>query len=158
MSPQDIQCSMCGQRFDPEQHLACRACPMHSGCNLVCCPACGYQTVDPGRSKMVRLARFFSKLRSSSGSAQDRKDRTTLADVPAGCRAEVVGFSAGFPPDRRVYLQSYGLVLNYSVQVVQHSPVTIVRLDHIELALENDLARGILVQLSPPDQIDAPAA
>jgi len=158
MSPQDIQCSMCGQRFDPEQHLACRACPMHSGCNLVCCPACGYQTVDPGRSKIVRLARFFSTLRSSSGSAQDCKDRTTLADVPAGCSAEVVGFSAGFPLDRRAYLQSYGLVLNYSVQVVQQSPVTIVRLDHIELALENDLARGILVQLSLPDQIDRPAA
>ena len=157
MSQQDIQCSMCGQRFDPEQHIACQACPMHSGCNLVCCPACGYQTVDPGRSKMVRLARFFTKLRSSSGSAQDRKDKTTLADVPAGCRAKVVGFSAGFPLDRRVYLQSYGLVLNYSVQVVQHSPVTIVRLDHIELALENDLARGILVQLSPPDQTDHPA-
>ena len=157
MSPQDIQCSMCGQRFDPEQHIACQACPLHSGCNLVCCPACGYQTVDPGRSKMVRLARFFSKLRSSSDSAQDRKDKTTLADVPAGCSAKVVGFSAGFPLDRRVYLQSYGLVLNYFVQVVQHSPVTIVRLDHIELALENDLARGILVQLSPPDQIDRPA-
>ena len=156
MSPQDIQCSMCGQRFDPELHLACQACLLHSGCNLVCCPACGYQTVDPGRSKMVRLARFFTKLRSSSGSAQDRKDKTTLADVPAGCRAKVVGFSAGFPLDRRVYLQSYGLVLNYSVQVVQHSPVTIVRLDHIELALENDLARGILVQLSPPDQTDRP--
>lgn len=75
-----------------------------------------------------------------------------MADVPPGCRAEVVGFSAGFPPDRRAYLQAYGLVLNYSVQVVQHSPVTIVRVDHIELALESDLAKGILVQLSPDDQ------
>jgi hypothetical protein len=36
-------------------------------------------------------------------------------------------------------------VPNYWVQVVQHSPVTIVRLDHLELALENDLARGIEV-------------
>jgi Fe2+ transport system protein FeoA len=103
------------------------------------------------------LARFFSKLRSSSGSAQDRKNSTTLADVPAGCSAKVVGFSVGFPLDRRAHLQSYGLVLNYPVQVVQHSPVTIVRLDHIELALENDLARGILVQLLPPEQIDRPA-
>jgi len=156
MSQQDIQCTMCGQQFDPNQHLACQACPMHSGCNLVCCPACGYQTVDPGRSKIVRLARFFSTLRSCSRSAQDRIDSTTLADVPPGCRAEVVGFSAGFPPDRRAYLQSYGLVLNYSVQVLQHSPVTIVRLDHLELALENDLARGILVKLPTSDQIDQP--
>jgi len=149
MSLKDIQCSMCGQRYDPEQHLACQACPMNSGCNLVCCPACGYQTVDPGRSKIVRLARFFSTHRSSSRSVKDRLDRTTLADVPPGCKAEVIGFSAGFPPDRRAYLQAYGLVANYWVQVLQHNPVTIVRFDHIELALENDLARGIIVKLQP---------
>jgi hypothetical protein len=156
MSLQDIQCSMCGQRYDPEQHLACQACPMNSGCNLVCCPACGYQTVDPGRSKIVRLARFFSKRRSRSGFTH--RGRMCLADVPPGCKAEVVGFSAGFPPDRRAYLQAYGLVVNYWVQVLQHNPVTIVRLDHIELALENDLARGIIVQLSTPDPINHPSS
>lgn len=85
-------------------------------------------------------------------------DWTTLADVPAGRSVEVVGFSPNFPPDRRAYLQSYGLVLNYSVQVLQRSPVTIVRLDHLELALEHDLARGILVKLLPSDQIDHPVA
>jgi Fe2+ transport system protein FeoA len=66
----------------------------------------------------------------------------------------VIGFSAGFPSDRRAYLQSYGLVIDYWVQVVQHSPITIVRLDHIELALENELASGIIVQMSPSDQTE----
>jgi hypothetical protein len=36
--------------------------------------------------------------------------------------------------------------VNHQIQVVQHSPVTIIRLDNLELALENDLARGIRVQ------------
>jgi Fe2+ transport system protein FeoA len=70
----------------------------------------------------------------------------SLAEVPAGSKAKVIGFSADFPPDRRSYLQAYGLVPNYWVQVLGHSPVTIVRLDNIELALENELARGIKVQ------------
>jgi Fe2+ transport system protein FeoA len=93
-------------------------------------------------------------LRSSSRNSSSDSECTTLADVPSGGKAEIIGFSAGFPPDRRAYLQAYGLVENYSVQVVQHSPVIIVKIDHIELALESDLARGILVQSSVTDQED----
>ena len=79
----------------------------------------------------------------------------TLADVPPGCKAKVIQFSADFPPDRRAYLQSYGLVRDYWVQIIQHTPITIVRLDYLELALENELARGIIVQMTP-DGIDEP--
>jgi Fe2+ transport system protein FeoA len=102
--------------------------------------------VNPQKSK---LARFFQSLFTLSASSRDLRsesESTTLADVPPGGKAEITGFSAGFPADRRAYLQAYGLVENYWVQVVQHSPVTIVKLDHIELALESDLAKGILVQ------------
>jgi Fe2+ transport system protein FeoA len=77
----------------------------------------------------------------------------SLMDIPPGGQAEVIGFSDDFPADRKAYLQAYGLVLNHEIQVVQHSPVTIIRLDNIELALENDLARGIRVQfpaVEPP--------
>lgn len=146
-----IKCSMCGYGYDPDQHAACQNCPMHAGCNLVCCPNCGYQTVDPRRSKLVRLARFFSERRSPGRDSIDRNGQTTLADVPPGCKAKVVRFVEDFPPDRRAYLQSYGLVMDYYVQVVQHSPITIVRLDHLELALENELASGIIVEMTPSD-------
>jgi Fe2+ transport system protein FeoA len=78
----------------------------------------------------------------------------TLADVPPGSHAKVVRFEADFPPDRRAYLQSYGLVMDYWVQVVQHSPITIVRLDHLELALESELAGGIIVQMSPDGHVE----
>lgn len=154
MKFQKMQCAMCGQRYDPDQHLACQNCPMHAGCNLVCCPNCGYQTVDPGRSKLVRLARFISERRTSARYSIDQNDQLTLADVPPGCNAKVVRFAADFPPDRRAYLQSYGLVMDYWVQVVQHSPITIVRLDHLELALENELASGIIVQMSPDGHVE----
>ena len=149
-----IQCSMCGLSYDPDQHAACQNCPMHSGCNLVCCPKCGYQTVDPRRSKLVRLARFFSERRTPEKNSIAQNGQTTLADVPPGCNAKVIRFAPNFPPDRRAYLQSYGLVMDYWVQVVQHSPITIVRLDHLELALENELANGIIVQMTPDDYIE----
>jgi hypothetical protein len=140
---------MCGQRYDPDQQVACQSCPMHSGCNLVCCPNCGYQTVDSRRSKLVRLARFFSERRSPAKVSVDRNEQITLANVPPGCIAKVIRFAADFPPDRRAFLQSYGLARNYWVQVVQHAPITIIRLDHLELALENELASGIIVQMTP---------
>lgn len=154
MKKQRIRCSMCGQKYDPELHLACQNCPMHSGCDLVCCPNCGYQTIDPRRSKFIRLARFISRRRSSASNSIDQNGQMTLADVPPGSHAKVVRFKADFPPDRRAYLQSYGLVMDYWVQVVQHSPITIVRLDHLELALESELAGGIIVQMSPDGHVE----
>jgi Fe2+ transport system protein FeoA len=57
----------------------------------------------------------------------------------------VVGFADGVSPDRRARLQAYGLIPNYWVRVVQHSPVTVVRLDQTELALETELAGEIQV-------------
>ncbi len=42
-----VTCSMCGYRFDPQAHLACQSCPVNHGCQVVCCPSCGYQWADP---------------------------------------------------------------------------------------------------------------
>jgi len=147
MSLQDIECIMCGYQYDPDQHLACQSCPLHSDCNLVCCPACGYQTVNHRRSFLVRLASYLSILKHSAKLVGETREGITLADVPPGSQAELVGFSDDFPADRKAYLQAYGLVMNHQIQVVQHSPVTIIRLDNIELALESDLAQGIMVRI-----------
>jgi hypothetical protein len=57
----------------------------------------------------------------------------------------VTGFLDGFPADRKAYLQAYGLVADDWVTVLQHSPVTVIRLEHTELALESELAIGIQV-------------
>jgi Fe2+ transport system protein FeoA len=70
----------------------------------------------------------------------------TLADVPTGCKARVCGFNAQMSGKRRAHLQAYGLVPGYWVRVCQHSPVTIVQVEHTELALENELARQVEVE------------
>jgi Fe2+ transport system protein FeoA len=42
-------------------------------------------------------------------------------------------------------LQAFGVVPGHRVRVLQHSPVTVVKIDYTELALENDMARLIQV-------------
>lgn len=69
----------------------------------------------------------------------------TLVDVPPGCTMRVKGFLPGLAPERRAHLQAYGLSPGYWVQVIQHSPVTVVRIEHTELALEAGLARQVQV-------------
>lgn len=49
MSEPAHKCPLCGFAFDPTG-LACHtSCPMSKGCNLICCPNCGYQIPDENR-------------------------------------------------------------------------------------------------------------
>lgn len=71
---------------------------------------------------------------------------TCLAGIRPGRQAKILGFSANLPPDRLAHLQAYGLLPGRRVQVLQHTPVTVVQIEHFELALERELARGIQVE------------
>lgn len=42
-----------------------------------------------------------------------------------------------------------GLCPGRCVEVLRQTPVTLIRAEHSELALEDELARGILVRLEP---------
>jgi hypothetical protein len=52
-----MKCALCGHEFTPDDVRCSPACPLSGGCPVVCCPQCGYQTVDESRSALVRLAR-----------------------------------------------------------------------------------------------------
>jgi hypothetical protein len=54
-----VTCALCGHDYD-ETAMSCRGrCPLASatGCDLLCCPYCGYQTVDERQSAAARLLR-----------------------------------------------------------------------------------------------------
>ncbi len=70
----------------------------------------------------------------------------TLADSPPGCYLRVVGFLEAISPEQKDRLCAYGIVPGHCVFVLQHHPVTIVRIDHTELALERELARLVKVE------------
>jgi Fe2+ transport system protein FeoA len=147
VSGEPAECPLCGCRFKPEQYAACPACPLAKGCSLVCCPACGYSTIDPSRSSLVRLGRLFR--------GKPRLEKTenttamTLNDVVPGSHACIAGFSEDLPSQQREHLQAYGLVEGRKVRVLQHSPATVVRVEHLELALEAELAGKVRVTGEP---------
>ncbi len=69
----------------------------------------------------------------------------SLADVTPGCRACIRGFGPGLPSNRQDHLMAYGLIPGHWVEVLQHSPVTVVKVENTELALEDQLASQIEV-------------
>lgn len=148
----DVTCALCGFAFDPAANPACPSCPLSHGCTIVCCPHCGHDTVDPARSSLVQLgARLRRLLRSEPAAAaaghgpQPEPRSRTLADVHPGDRALVRGLD-GLDTDRRERLQAYGIVPGRHVHVMQHAPVTVVRVEHTHVAFESHLAEGVEVE------------
>jgi len=70
----------------------------------------------------------------------------TLADVPAGCQARITSFASQLNSGRGAQLNAYGLAPGRWIRVIQSSPVIVVQVDLTEIALEQDLARGVNVQ------------
>jgi len=181
-----MSCPLCGHSFNPAEEPGCAACPLHSSCNLVCCPACGYQTVDAHQSLMARMAsslmmgayfkedgnqpnsrgRHFSRFFRRRGRRRRGRhllhDRNgsgsglplTLLEVPPGYRAKIEGFVPDLSPARKSQLQAYGIVPGYWVEVLQHSPVTVIKIEYSEMAMENNLARMVCVSDIGPGQVD----
>lgn len=67
-----------------------------------------------------------------------------LRDLPPGTVVRVLEFDASIWSWRE-RLIAYGLSPGREVEVVQHAPVTVVRVERTELAFEPRIARGILV-------------
>lgn len=57
-------CPLCGGELR-ETVTGCSTCPMNSGCDMVCCDNCGYETVAP-RSRIVDFVKgIFQKLKAN---------------------------------------------------------------------------------------------
>ncbi len=52
-----MTCPVCGGELT-DAVSRCASCPMHGGCDMMCCENCGYETVAP-RSTVVD---FFKRL------------------------------------------------------------------------------------------------
>jgi hypothetical protein len=62
-----MKCALCGSWFD-ERDLACHgSCPMTDRCAIVCCPSCGYQTVDDSRMPIANAVRRWAGRISGAG-------------------------------------------------------------------------------------------
>ena len=142
-----IVCPVCTTALDPAGAGACGSCPLARGCTLVCCPACGYVIADPGRSALVRLAR-----KAAGAVTARRRARSAPVGSLASCAAGApitIATLDGVPAGEREQLLAFGLAPGRRVDVLQSTPVTIVRIEHLELALETQVSRTIRVEAAP---------
>jgi len=94
--------------------------------------------------------KHFQRHRRRGHGAPRKEGRLTLADSPPGRCMRVRGFSARLPAERQAHLQAYGLIAGHCVKVLQHAPITVVQIEHTELALEDNLARLVEVEEENP--------
>lgn len=150
-----ITCPLCATEFDGEERSACSACPIGQGCQLVCCPNCGYTMVNPAESKLAgwmtnRLQRGRGRRRHQragrSGERVEWASMVPLSQAPVKTDLIVQRMDL-LPPRRRRQLRSYGLSPGSHLQALRHSPLTVILIDHTEIALETVLADSILVEL-----------
>jgi Fe2+ transport system protein FeoA len=80
-----------------------------------------------------------------------RSKQLTLADIAPGHKARLIGFCPGLAAERRAHLIAYGMTPGHTIQVIQHTPVTVIRVEHTELAMEIEVACEILVEISVQD-------
>jgi Fe2+ transport system protein FeoA len=79
-----------------------------------------------------------------------RKNGTpTLMGAAAGSVVRIAGFAAGTPADVRERLLAYGLMPGQAVRVLAQRPLTLLQIEHSELALERVLAGRI--EVASPD-------
>ncbi len=70
----------------------------------------------------------------------------TLLDIAPGQQAEIVGFAADTDADLQERLLAYGLIAGQRVDVLGQKPLTLLQIEHMELALERILAGCIHVK------------
>lgn len=145
-------CPLCGHRFAKSGASACTSCPLNGGCNLICCPNCGYQQPDVRTSRLARWLNRWFKVQYPQPSAADCNlaPICTLAQCDPHQPACIRALSPAMPDTRRETLHAHGLLPGRAVTVIQQNPVTIVRIGAAELALEQDLAGLIEVDRSNP--------
>ncbi len=69
-----------------------------------------------------------------------------LTDIDTNSTARITGFAPSLSANRKAHLQAYGIIPGNTLRVQQKRPVTIVQVEHTEIALEAELAAAIYVE------------
>ncbi len=70
-----------------------------------------------------------------------------LADTYPGSQVRIVRFG-DLSPSHLQHLNAYGVLPNRTVKVLALHPLVIIQVEHCELALEDSIARQIIVEYS----------
>jgi Fe2+ transport system protein FeoA len=82
----------------------------------------------------------------------------TLRQTERGRQVQIAGFDEALALRHREHLRAYGVEPGATIEVIQHHPVTVVRVEHTELALDAGIAARVHVtEPIPPASPSAPA-
>ena len=134
-----VVCPFCGFEFEPEDTLCRHGCPMHTTCGLLRCPGCDYEF--PQRPAAVS---WFARLFKSAPGEPPCGRYCTLDELEDGAAVEVV--SVPVAGRRRNTLAVFGLVPETTITLLQKRPACVVKVGETELALDPEIAEGIVVK------------
>jgi Fe2+ transport system protein FeoA len=138
-----MHCTMCGYEFERSQLTCHAACPLGAACMVVCCPRCGYSTVDENRSKMSRWAQRLLKKSAQPGPVGSVGVR--LLDMRPGQEGHIADIEG--KNDLLRQLSHYGPTPGTPVRLQQKKPVPVVQVGETDLALDSSIAGQIFVEL-----------
>jgi Fe2+ transport system protein FeoA len=139
-------CPLCGFEFERTETRCADGCPMGRFCNLIRCPNCQYEfPAEP------RLLGWVRRLFCREPSRATQRAMVGLHELEVGEQGELACLSCE-QHGRRNALAVYGLVPGSRLLLQQKRPAFVVRVGETELALEDDIAREILVKRLPLEQ------
>ncbi len=140
--PETETCPLCQVVFNPSCGTCPSSCPMAKGCSVLSCPSCGYSFPRP-TGLSAWLARFFAARRAK---ATEPPGPRSLATAPPGVTVRVARLDASADDrDCLSKLAAFGIVEGCEVKVRQRRPALIVEVGETTLALDDEVARSVLV-------------
>ncbi len=144
-----MRCPLCANEFEPAG-LGCHAsCPFGRHCRLICCPNCGFQTVDETKSGLVlALQRLWPARRREAPESVPAASPSAvpLSHVPVGIRVRIQRLDQ-IVPGRMIRLSALGLAPGATVEIRQRRPAAIVRIEHTEVALADEILDQVWVDV-----------
>jgi len=144
-----VKCSMCAAEFEADTaNRSCSGCPLVGNCGLVRCPSCGYDNVPESRlvtwvQRLGRQRRAFQQHKPI-----DRVGPLTLADLPLGQPARVVGVVHENGAGRHTQkLIAMGIFPGARLVIQRRSPGYVFQIGFSQFAVDSDVAHTILVQV-----------
>ena len=144
-----MKCSMCGAEFEVEAAArSCSGCPLVGSCGLIRCPVCGYDNVPESR--------LLGWVRRMGGRRKRVRGRhrpewvgpLTLADLPPGQPARVVGVVHEKEGGRHTQkLIAMGVFPGARIELRRRSPGYVFQIGFSQFAVDADVARTVLVQV-----------
>lgn len=142
MDKQYLTCSFCGFEFEKDDTLCVHGCPLGVLCKLIRCPSCGYEFPETTK-RLSWLGKLFSKDNLETRGLPSGVQ--TVKELKSGERANVLCIG-GKSCLRHNVLTAFGLAPGAEISLVQQCPSCVIRIGETELALDNEIAREILVQ------------